>query len=121
MWVFNAACTVALFVLPALSGPSLMPASMAESPFPATQSMGAHGGSFGADSLVVLVHSLRAVDTTRRDKPMQDPLHLAALAALALALPVLVYASQRMHRAAHGHLFLIPFCGHGPPAIGCAA
>lgn len=121
LWVFNAACTVALFVLPALSGPALLPAPMAENVSSETQSMGAYGGSFGVDSLAVLVHSLRAADTTRSDKPSQDPLHLAALAALALALPALNRACLRIHRAAHMHLFLIPFCGHGPPAIAQAA
>lgn len=120
LWVFNAACTVALFVSPALPSPNLSTVAIVQVISSPVQSLGARNGSFGSDPLVVLTHSLRAADTSRRDRPNQEPLHLAALAALALALPAVMRASLRVSRANHGHLYWIPFCGHGPPASASA-
>ncbi len=121
IWVLNAACTVALFVLPAFTHPAPMPTPGEAGTAPVQTGVASRGGALGADMLTMVTQTLRAADNTRRGRAGSQPeLHMDAQAFQpAASLPV--------HRgdldaffAGQGHLALIPFCGHGPPLLlGC--
>ncbi len=118
IWVLNAACTVALFVLPALTHPAPLPTPGEAGTAPAQAGLASRGGALGADMLTMLTQTLRAADNTRRGRAGAQPeLHMDAQTFQpAAGLPVR-RGDFRAFCAGQGHLALIPFCGHGPPLL----